>query len=111
VNPASYNRIAHYQFSADFSKFRSEVAAGSLFLLIFGRGLSNPYIVFTCNLLSMLMDRNPVTIYWGPAILWKVGGEMTITNPAIVGYLDASKFLQYLVEAGSEIGIRIIMQS
>ena len=43
----------------------------------------------------MFMDRNPVIIYIGTAILGKVGGEITITEPAISGYLDANEFLQY----------------
>ena len=75
-----------------------------MFLLLFGFGLSNPSIVFGSNLLSMLMDRNPVIIYIETAILGKVDGEMTITEPRGAGYLDASRFLQYLLEAGLAIG-------
>lgn len=63
---------------------------GNLFLLIFGLGLSIPFVVFTSNLLSMLMDRYPVIIYIGAAILGKVGGEMMITDPFTVGFLPAS---------------------
>ena len=33
---------------------------GNLFLLIFGLGLSIPFVVFTSNLLSMLMDKYPL---------------------------------------------------
>ena len=57
---------------------------GNLFLLLFGLGLSIPFIVFTSNLLSMLMDKYPVIIYIGAAILGKVGGEMMITDPFTV---------------------------
>jgi hypothetical protein len=52
-----------------------------MFLLLFGLGLSIPFIVFTSNLLSMLMDKYPAIIYIGAAILGKVGGEMMITDP------------------------------
>jgi predicted tellurium resistance membrane protein TerC len=68
-------------------------------------------MVLMSNLVSMLMDRNPISIYCGAAILGKIDGEMTITDPAVASYPDPSKFLQYSVEVGSEIGIRIIMQS
>jgi len=66
-----------------------------LLLLLFGPGLGTPFIVFKSNLFSMLMDRNPVIIYIGTAILGKVGGEITITETAVLGYLDANEFLQY----------------
>jgi predicted tellurium resistance membrane protein TerC len=35
---------------------------GNLFLLIFGLALSIPFVVFTSNLLAMLMDRYPIII-------------------------------------------------
>ncbi|NCO59214.1 TerC family protein, partial [bacterium] len=54
---------------------------GNIFLLLFGLGLSIPFVVFTSNLLSMLMDKYPIIIYIGAAILGKVGGEMMITDP------------------------------
>ena len=63
---------------------------GNLSLLICGLGLSIPFIVFTSNLLSMLMDRYSVIIYIGAAILGKVGGEMMITDPFMVQLLPAS---------------------
>jgi predicted tellurium resistance membrane protein TerC len=37
-------------------------SGGDLFLLLFGLGLSIPFIVFTSNLISMLMDRYPIVI-------------------------------------------------
>jgi len=72
---------------------------GNLFLLLFGLGLSIPFIVFTSNLLSMLMDKYPIIIYIGAAILGKVGGEMMITDPFVEGLITPNKFVQYGVEA------------
>lgn len=72
---------------------------GNLFLLLFGLGLSIPFIVFTSNLLSMLMDRYPVIIYVGAAILGKVGGEMIITDPFVERLLEPGTYLKYGVEA------------
>ena len=78
---------------------------GNLFLLIFGLGLSIPFVVFTSNLLSMLMDKYPIIIYIGAAILGKVGGEMILTDPFVVTMLNPGKMLQYSVEIIFAIGV------
>ncbi|RJR20430.1 MAG: TerC family protein [Desulfobacteraceae bacterium] len=72
---------------------------GNLFLLLFGLGLSIPFVVFTSNLLSFLMDKYPIIIYIGAAILGKVGGEMMITDPFVTGWLNPSKWTVYFTEA------------
>jgi len=56
---------------------------GNLFLLLFGLGLSIPLIVFTSSLLSTLMEKYPVIIYAGAAILGAVGGDMILTDPVV----------------------------
>ncbi|KAF0145618.1 MAG: hypothetical protein FD156_899 [Nitrospirae bacterium] len=78
---------------------------GNLFLLLFGLGLSIPFIVFTSNLLSMLMDKYPVIIYMGAAILGKVGGEMIITDPFTEGILHPGKLMIYSVELIFAVGV------
>jgi len=78
---------------------------GNLFLLIFGLGLSIPFVVFTSNLLSTLMDKYPFIIYIGAVILGKVGGEMIITDPVVVSMLNPGKVLKYSVEAIFAIGV------
>jgi len=100
--------IADISMSLDNMLAVGGASGGSVFLLLFGLGLSIPFIVLTSNLLSMLMDRYPVIIYIGAAILGKVGGEMIITDPAVVGYLEPSKFLQYSVEAIGAIGVLVV---
>jgi predicted tellurium resistance membrane protein TerC len=45
------------------------------------------------------MDKYPVIIYIGAAILGKVGGEMMITDPFVEGFITPNKFVQYGVEA------------
>ena len=78
---------------------------GNIFLLLFGLGLSIPFVVFTSNLLSMLMDKYPIIIYIGAAILGKVGGEMMITDPFISGLLSPPKWVVYLTEALFAFGV------
>jgi len=78
---------------------------GNLFLLLFGLGLSIPFVVFTSNLLSLLMDKYPIIVYIGAGILGKVGGEMIITDPVVTGFLAPGKVLQYSVEAIFAVGV------
>lgn len=78
---------------------------GNLLLLLFGLGLSIPFVVFTSNLLSMLMDKYPVIIYIGAAILGKVGGEMLITDPFTVSLIHPSRITQYTVEFIFAVGV------
>lgn len=80
---------------------------GNLLLLLFGLGLSIPLIVFTSNLLSMLMDKYPIIIYIGAAVLGKVGGEMIITDPVTVGLLNPGAPVKYGVEAFFAVGVII----
>jgi YjbE family integral membrane protein len=97
--------VADITMSTDNMLAVAGASHGNIFLLIFGLGLSIPFIVFTSNLLSILMDKYPVIVYIGAAILGKVGGEMMITDPVVVGWLHPGKFLQYCVEGLFAIGV------
>jgi len=109
--------IADITMSIDNMLAVGGASHGNLFLLLFGLGLSIPFVVFTSNLLSLLMDKYPLIIYVGAAILGKVGGEMMITDPFTVKLLPASlatpdltvpvKALQYSVEVFFAAGVII----
>jgi YjbE family integral membrane protein len=81
---------------------------GNLFLLIFGLGLSIPFIVFTSSLLSMLMDKFPVIIYIGAALLGKIGGEMIMTDPVVGRFLAPTKAMVYSVEILFAVGVILV---
>ncbi len=72
---------------------------GSIFLLLFGLGLSIPFVVFMSNMLSKLMDRYPIILWIGAAILGRVGGNMMITDPWVHGLLQPPTWVVYTVEA------------
>jgi YjbE family integral membrane protein len=72
---------------------------GNLFLLLFGLALSIPFVVFMSNLLSRWMERWPIILWIGAAVLGKVGGEMMITDPWLQGLLNPSKGVEYSVQA------------
>jgi YjbE family integral membrane protein len=71
---------------------------GSMFLLIFGLGLSIPFVVFMSNMLSRLMDRYPIILWIGAAILGRVGGEMLITDPLVQSMLQPPTWVAYATE-------------
>ncbi len=81
---------------------------GSLGLLLFGLGLSIPLVVFTSNLLSKLMDRYPVIIYIGSAILGKVAGDMIMTDRLIAGAIHPEPWLIHTVEAALAGGVILV---
>ncbi len=81
---------------------------GNFFLLLFGLALSIPFVVFTSSLLSMLMDKYPIIVWIGAAVLGRVGGEMIITDPWVVSKIDPSKTLQYACEIMGAVGVLVV---
>jgi len=78
---------------------------GSFGLLLFGLGLSIPLVVFTSNLLSKLMDRYPIIIYLGSAILGKVAGDMIMTDRLVAERFHPEPWLVHTVEATLACGV------
>ncbi len=72
---------------------------GHLGLLIFGLGFSIPFLVFTSDILSRVMDRYPIIVYIGAAILGRVAGNMIMTDPTTERLLHPGKAAEYVVEA------------
>lgn len=65
-------------------------AKGSYALLIIGLAISIPLVIFGANMLLRLMERLPIIITIGAALLGYVAGEMAVTDPAIMGWIDAN---------------------
>ncbi|HUK18927.1 MAG TPA: TerC family protein [Bryobacteraceae bacterium] len=74
-------------------------SGGHFGLIVFGLALSIPFVVFSSNLLADLMNRFPVTIYLGVAILGQVGADMVLTDPSLVRALHPSTALRWAIEA------------
>jgi YjbE family integral membrane protein len=81
---------------------------GNLFLLIFGLALSIPFVVFTSSLLSMLMDRYPILIYLGAAVLGRVAGDMIFSDPAVVRWLNPPPWLGSAMEVVFAVGVIVV---
>ncbi len=64
-------------------------AQGNIWLFVFGLLLSIPLIIFGSTLLSTVMERFPVIIWAGAALLGWIAGEMIVGDPLVMGWLAA----------------------
>jgi YjbE family integral membrane protein len=81
------------------------IAQGNVALLLFGLSLSIPLVVLASGLLASLMDRYPLIVYIGAALLGRVAGQMMISDPFTVRVLAPSAALRYSVEALGAAGV------
>ena len=58
-------------------------AKGNLPLLVLGLLVSIPLIIFGATLLTKVMERFPIIITIGAALLGFLAGEMLLTDPAV----------------------------
>ena len=100
--------VADITMSLDNVLAVAGASQGNLFLLIFGLALSIPLVVFTSNLLSMLMDRYPIIIYIGAAVLGRVAAEMIFTDPAMVRWFDPPVWFLYTMEVVMAVGVILL---
>ena len=100
-----YIAFADITMSIDNILAVAGAARGSVPLIVFGLCVSIPFVVFSSNLIAVLMDRYPAIVYLGAAILGKVGGEMMITDPFVMQTLHPSVPLTYLAEGVAVAGI------
>jgi YjbE family integral membrane protein len=82
--------IADLVMSLDNVIAVAAAAKGSLLLLIAGLGISIPLVIFGSTLLLGLMERFPIIITIGAALLGWVAGEMMISDPVVKGWIDAN---------------------
>ncbi len=90
--------IADITMSTDNILAVAAASHGDVFLLIFGLGLSIPFVIFASTWLSMLMDKYPIIVVIGAAVLGWVGGEMIMADPYIVSRLTPSDLSKYAIE-------------
>jgi YjbE family integral membrane protein len=78
--------IADLVMSLDNVIAVAAAAGGSMTLLVLGLAISIPLVVFGATLLVNLMERFPVIITIGAALIGMVAGEMLVTDPALAGW-------------------------
>ncbi len=81
---------------------------GNAALLLFGLGTSIPIVVFASDMLSRLMDRYPIIVTLGAAILGRVAGDMIIGDAFIERLLHPSVYVTYGVQAVFTVGVIVV---
>lgn len=75
--------VADLVMSLDNVLAVAAAAKGNLVLLIAGLTISIPLIIFGSTMLLKIMDRFPIIITVGAALLGFLAGEMLLTDPAV----------------------------
>lgn len=75
--------VADFVMSLDNVIGVAGAARDSLALLLFGLAVSIPLIIFGSTLLLKVMERFPIIITLGAALLGFLAGEMLLTDPAV----------------------------
>lgn len=81
-------------------------ARGDTVLLVLGLAISIPLVVFASRLLLTLMERWPLIITLGAALLGWVSGEMAVTDPVVSPWINANApWLHFAAPALGAIGV------
>ena len=100
--------IADFIMSLDNVIGVAAAAKGNIVLLILGLGISIPLIIWGSQIILKLMDRFPIIITLGAALLGWVAGEMLVSDSAVSGWIEANAhFLDYAVPVVCTIGVVI----
>jgi YjbE family integral membrane protein len=99
--------IADLVMSLDNVLAVAAAAKGNTTLLVLGLLVSIPLIIFGSTLLMKVMERFPVIITLGAALLGFLAGEMLLTDPAVEGWFG--KMGEQTVMFGGVIGAAIVV--
>jgi len=84
-------------------------AKGNTVLLVVGLAISIPLVVFASRLLLTLMDRFPVIITLGAALLGWVAGDMAVSDPIDKPWVDLNAaFLHWGAPAACAIAVVVV---
>ena len=72
-------------------------AKGNLILLTLGLGISIPLVIFGSSLMIRLMERFPVVVRLGAALIGWVGGETVVSDVALQHLIGHLAWLHWLV--------------
>ena len=80
-----------------------------LLLLIIGLGTSIPLIIFGSQLLMKVMEKYPVIITLGAALLGFVAGEMLVTDVAVAGFFQGTgRGTRLLIAIAGAVGVVLV---
>lgn len=74
-------------------------------LIVFGLLVSVPFIVFGSQIILRLLDRFPVIILLGGALLGWIAGGLMVSDPAVVSYIPQTGAVRYGASALGAIAV------
>ncbi|MDH2917716.1 MAG: TerC family protein [Sideroxydans sp.] len=89
--------IADFVMSLDNVLGVAAAANGNTTLLVFGLLISIPLIAWSSQLVLKVIDRFPMVIYAGGALLGYVAGEMLVSEAVLAPVFEARHYLHYVV--------------
>ncbi len=105
--------IADIVMSLDNVIAVAAAAKGSMVLLILGLAISIPLVIFGSTLMIKLMERFPIIVMLGAALIGWVGGETIASDVALKDFSAANPWLHYVAAAAGAalvIGIGKLLQ-
>ncbi len=91
--------IADLVMSLDNVIAVAAAAKGSTLLLMLGLAISIPLVVFGSTLMIKLMERFPIIVMLGAALIGWVGGETIVSDTALKEIAAANPWLHYVAAA------------
>ena len=95
--------IADLVMSLDNVIAVAATAQGNMLLLILGLAISIPLVIFGSTLMIKLMERFPVIITLGAALIGWVGGETIANDNVLHGYAMGHPWLHYVAAAAGAV--------
>jgi YjbE family integral membrane protein len=91
--------IADVVMSLDNVIAVAAAAKGSTLLLMLGLAISIPLVIFGSSLMIRLMERFPIIVTLGAALIGWVGGETIVSDVALKDVAAANPWLHYVAAA------------
>jgi YjbE family integral membrane protein len=95
--------IADLVMSLDNVIAVAATAQGDMLLLILGLAISIPLVIFGSTLMIKLMDRFPVIVTLGAALIGWVGGETIVNDRLLHDYAIGHPWLHYVAAAAGAV--------
>ncbi len=106
--------IADLVMSLDNVIAVAATAQGNMILLILGLAISIPLVIFGSTLMIKLMERFPVIVTLGAALIGWVGGETIVNDRLLHDYAISHPWLHYVAAAAGAVlvvGVGKLLQS
>ena len=99
--------VADLVMSLDNVLAVAAAAKGDTVLLVIGLAVSIPLIIFGSTLLLKVMDRFPIIITLGAALLGFLAGEMILTDPAVTARFG--EIAHHVVNGAGAVGAALVV--